>query len=103
MSTGRDMWHLAHLSEPLVQRAQLSFTQHRPGSSFTGNRVATMSARIHHEKCYITMTEVEIMLSWNVRLIIAVGIVNTECVVSICEGRRVVRLAEVIVDDLQAC
>lgn len=59
-----------------------------------------MPACIHHEKCHITITEVIVKLSWNARVVIAVGIVNTECISSICERWCVVGLANVIVDDL---
>ena len=59
-----------------------------------------MPSRVHHEKCHITVTEVIVMLSWNTRLVIAVGIINTERILSICERWVVVGLANVIVDDL---
>ena len=93
---------LTHLPEPLVQGAQLGFTQHRSGSSFTSKGVTTMSPRVHHEKCHVAITEVMIMLSGNARVVIAFRIVNAERVISICEGRRVVGLAHVVVDELQA-
>jgi hypothetical protein len=57
-------------------------------------------ARVHDEKCHITITEVVVMLSWNARIVIAVGVVNTERILGICERWRVVGLANVIVDDL---
>jgi hypothetical protein len=59
-----------------------------------------MPARIHHEKCDITITEVKVMLSWDARLVIAVGIINTERILGIYERWCVVGLANVIVDDL---
>jgi hypothetical protein len=59
-----------------------------------------MPARVHHEKCHITITEVIVMLSWNARIVIAIGIVNTERILSIYERWCVVGLASVIVDDL---
>jgi hypothetical protein len=61
---------------------------------------ATMPARVHHEKCHIAIAEVKVMLSWNARIVIAVDIVNTERIRSICERWCVVGLANVIVDDL---
>lgn len=59
-----------------------------------------MPARIHHEVCHITIPEVIVMLSWNARIVVAVGIVNTERIISICERWRVIGLAKVVVDDL---
>ena len=59
-----------------------------------------MPARVHDEKCHITITEVIIMLSWNARIVIAVGIVDTERILGICERWCVIGLANVIVDDL---
>jgi hypothetical protein len=59
-----------------------------------------MPARVHHEICHITITEVIVMLSWNTGLVIAVGIINTERILSICERWCVIGLANVIVDDL---
>jgi hypothetical protein len=59
-----------------------------------------MPARVHHEICHITIAEVIVMLSRNARVVIAVGIVNTERILSIYERWCVVGLANVIVDDL---
>lgn len=59
-----------------------------------------MPARVHYEKCHITITEVIVMLSWNTRLVITVGIINTEGILSICERWCVIGLTNVIVDDL---
>jgi hypothetical protein len=61
-----------------------------------------MSSRVHHEKCHIAISEVVIMLSRNARIVVGFRVVNAERVVSVCEGRRVVGLAHVVVDDLQA-
>ena len=57
---------------------------------------------VHHEKCHVAITEVEIMLSWDARFVIAVGIVNTERVIGICKGWCIVGLADEVVDELQA-
>lgn len=57
---------------------------------------------VHHEKRHISITEVIIMLSWDARIVIAVSIVNTERVISICEGWQVVGLAGVVVNELRA-
>ena len=59
-----------------------------------------MPASIHHEKCHITITEVIIKLPRDARIVIAVGIVNTERISSICKRWCVIGLANVIVDDL---
>lgn len=61
-----------------------------------------MPSRVHHEKRHIAILEVIIMLSWNARLVIAVSVVDTERIISIWEGWRVVGLAGVVVDELQA-
>ena len=41
------------------------------------------------------------MLSGNARVVITLRVVNAERVIGVCEGRRVVGLAHVVVDDLQ--
>lgn len=61
-----------------------------------------MSSRVHHEVRHVAITEVKVMLSGNARVVVTIRIVNAERVVSICEGRRVVGLARVVVDDLEA-
>jgi hypothetical protein len=59
-----------------------------------------MSSRVHHEKCHVAIAEVVIMLSGNTRVVVGFRVVNAVRVVSVCEGRRVVGLAHVVVDDL---
>ena len=56
---------------------------------------------VHHKKGHIAITEVIIMLSWNARVVVAVSIVNSERVISICEGWQVVGLAGIVVNELQ--
>ena len=102
MSMSSQGCNLTHLSEPFIQGAQLSFAQHRSSGCFAGEGIATMPPRVHHKKCHITITEVIIMLSWNARFVIAVSIVNTERIISICERWRVIGLAGIVVDELQA-
>jgi hypothetical protein len=103
LNMGRDVDNeVRHLPKPLVQGTQLSFAQHRSSDSFASKGVATMSPRVHHEECHVAISEVKIMLSGNARVVVGFRVVNAECVVSIHEGRRVVGLAHVVVNDLQA-
>jgi hypothetical protein len=59
-----------------------------------------MPARVHYEKCHITITEIIVMLSWNTGLVIAAGIINTERILSIGERWCVIGLANVVIDEL---
>ena len=59
-----------------------------------------MPPRVHDEKCDVTVPEVMIMLSGNACVIITTTIVNAICIVGVHKRRRVVGLADVVVDDL---
>ena len=61
-----------------------------------------MAPRVHDEKCDVAIAKVVIMLSRNERIVITGCVVNAKCVVSVCKRRRVVGLADVVVNDLRA-
>jgi hypothetical protein len=61
-----------------------------------------MPPRVHDEKCDVTIPEVVIMLSWNACVVITTTVVNAICIVGVHKRWRVVGLADVVVDDLQA-
>jgi hypothetical protein len=64
-------------------------TKHR---SRGGLATAPIPARVHYKERNIPITEIEVMVSWNVGVIIAIRIVN---------AKRVITLADVIVDNLK--
>jgi len=59
-----------------------------------------MSTRVHDEKCDVAVAKIVVMLSWNACVVVTVPAVDTKSIFSICERRRVLGLAGIVVDKL---
>lgn len=67
-----------HLRQPEIERFQLLLAKHRSFRWCNGVKIGAIAACIHHKESYIPVREIEVVLSFDRRVIVCGAIVQLE-------------------------